>query len=110
MRRNRGIHRPHAKHEPSPFTEPAVWHSVAALTMGTQTSPVTAQEVAQHVRTLHPRTTSGPVVTHNDLINVRRHLEQLVKAGHAEHGCERPNSTGQRPRQYRCLTLPPVSA
>lgn len=100
MGRNRGIHRPHAPHDPMPFTTETVWTALVALTGEARQSPATADEIAQHIRDAHPRRNNNTTVTHNDLIRVRKELDGLVQAERAELGCERPNDTGRRPRQF----------
>jgi hypothetical protein len=102
-------HRTHARPEPMPFDHHTVWVALWVLTHhSTGGIPVTASEVAEHVRQSRPRTNTKVPVTHNDLVAVRARLLELVAAGNAEECAERPNYTGRRARMFIALTEPPA--
>jgi hypothetical protein len=109
MTRRARSHRAHAKPEPMPFDVDTVWRALWSLTSGRADVPVTADEVAHHVRSAHPRTDGARMITHNDLIACRRILDQLLRDGVASSGADRPATTGRRPRTY-FTDRPPFTA
>lgn len=103
--RKRKTHRPYTPKEPLPFTEPVVLAALVYLSAPPQGSPVTANEVAAHIRKHHPRQHARRAITHIDLMAVRKTLNVLVADGAASECAERPALTGRRARMY-AATIP----